>query len=57
LCETAGYFVTIAANINDSEFYGDKGDCNQKSVCRVYVATNVVRNKRDEKKRLFVCRL
>ena len=50
--------MAVAANINDSEFYDDEGDHNQRSACAVTVATSVVRNKRDEKKkRPFVCRL
>jgi hypothetical protein len=34
-------------------YYDDKGDGNQKSVCRVYVVPNVVPNKRDEE--MAVC--
>jgi hypothetical protein len=46
-------FVTVAANINDSEYYDYKGDDNQQSDFRVYVVPNVVLNKRDEK--MAVC--
>jgi hypothetical protein len=35
-------FVTVAANITDSEHYDDTGDDNQKSACRVCVVSIVV---------------
>lgn len=42
-------FVTVAANITDSEHYDDKGDDNQKMACRAYVVPIVVRSKRARK--------
>jgi hypothetical protein len=45
--------VTVSANNTDSGHCGDKGDDNQKSACRVYVVTIVVRNKRARK--MTVC--
>jgi hypothetical protein len=46
-------FVTVAANITDSEHYDDKGDDNQTMACRAYVVPIVVRIKRAKKITFF----